>query len=79
MMALVSVRIDDALLREMKAKANALHLSQTDYIRKAIALMNSEMEKSHRKKRLMRASLRVRKNSAKVNAEFDRISDDSKD
>lgn len=79
MMSLVSVRIDEALLKKMKTQAELLHLSQTDYIRKAIELMNQKMEKLHRRKRLMGVSLRARKSSMKINAEFSEIEHDIKD
>jgi Arc/MetJ-type ribon-helix-helix transcriptional regulator len=73
MTSLVSIRLNDELLQKMKAKAHVLHLSQTDYIRKAIELMNDETEKRERTKRLQHASLRVRKESMKINTEFSDI------
>jgi hypothetical protein len=76
MTSLISVRVNDALLKETKANAYRLHLSQTDYIRKAIELMNNEARKYERKKRLQEASLRVRKESMKINAEFSEIEND---
>jgi Arc/MetJ-type ribon-helix-helix transcriptional regulator len=76
MTSLVSIRVNDKLLQAMKANAHRLHLSQTDYIRKAIERMNSETERQERKKRLKNASLRVRKESMKVNAEFTEIEHD---
>ncbi len=78
MTSLVSIRINDALLQAMKANAHRLHLSQTDYIRKAIEHMNSETEKQERKNRLKNASLRVRKESMKINTEFGAIEHDPK-
>ena len=76
MTSLVSIRINDNLLQSMKTNAHRLHLSQTDYVRKAIELMNRETERRERKKRLENASLRVRKESMKINAEFSEIEDD---
>ncbi len=76
MTSLVSVRINEELLQAMKANAHQLHLSQTEYIRKAIELMNDETQRRERKKRLKNASLLVRKESMKVNAEFSEIEDD---
>ncbi len=76
MRSLVSVRLNDELLHEMKNHALLLHLSQTDYIRKAIELMNAEARKNEREQRLKQASLRVRKESMKVNAEFSEIEHD---
>lgn len=76
MSSLVSVRIDDHLLKSMRAHAHQLHLSQTEYIRKAIQLLNQEIEKQARQERLKQASLKVRKQSMQVNAEFDEIEHD---
>lgn len=76
MKSLVSIRINDTLLQAMKANAHRLHLSQTDYIRKAIEHMNSETERRERKMRLKNASLRVRKESMKINVEFSEIEHD---
>lgn len=76
MSALVSFRINDELLQAMKANAQQLHLSQTDYIRQAIEHMNNEIEKQERKKRLQNASLKVRTDSMAINAEFDEIEHD---
>ena len=73
MTSLVTIRMNDKLLRTMKANAHHLQLSQTDYIRKAIEQMNNQIEQQKRQKRLTQASLRVRKNSMAVNAEFSGI------
>ncbi len=77
MSSLISIRVNDELLKAMKSNAHALHLSQTDYIRKAIEHMNKETERRNRIKRLKNASLRVRKESMKVNSEFSDIEHDS--
>ena len=79
MTALVSLRLNESLLKEMKAKAQLLHLSQTEYIRKAIQLLNNETEKQERRKRLKQASLRVRKESMEINQEFSEIDHDPQD
>lgn len=76
MTALVSIRMDDELLQELKGKAELLHVSQTDYIRRAIRYMNKHIEKRERKKRIQRASLLCREESMKVNAEFSEIEHD---
>ncbi len=76
MASLVSIRLDDQLFQEMKAKANILHLSQTDYIRKAIEHMNNEIKMRERSQRLKQASLSVREESMKINAEFSEIDHD---
>ena len=78
MTALISIRLSEDLLQIMKAHAHTLHLSKTDYIRKTIELMNQEIEKGEREKRLKDASLRVRKESMMINAEFSEIEHDPK-
>jgi len=72
-MSLVSIRLADNLLDEVKIRAQALHMSQTEYIRKAIEHMNEEVLRHERKKKLTQASLKVRNQSMLVNAEFSRI------
>jgi len=76
MTASVSIRLNDELFREMRSKAHVLHLSQTDYIRAAIERMNDRTARQERKQRLKRASLRVRGESMKINAEFGEIDHD---
>ena len=76
MKSLVSIRIGDRLLQAMQTNAHLLHLSQTDYIRMAIEQMNSETERQARVKRLKSASLRVRKESMKINTEFGEVEHD---
>lgn len=76
MTSLVSIRIDSKLLLTMKANAHLLEVSQTDYIRRAIELMNKKIEKEEKSKQLQAASLRVRGESMKINAEFGEFEDD---
>lgn len=76
MTALVSVRLNDKLLRAMQANAHLLHLTQTEYIRRAIESLNHEIEHEVRNAKLKNASLKVRKSSMQVNAEFGEIDHD---
>jgi len=76
MSALVSVRLNDELFKDLKNKAGILHLSQTEYIRQAIERMNTKTEQELRSKRLAKASLRVRSESMKINKEFSEVEDD---
>ncbi len=66
----VSMRLPDALLREMDKRAAELDIPRTEYIRRAILAMNSAIEDAKRRDRLKRASLKVRSESMRVNAEF---------
>ena len=75
-MSTISLRLPDDLMRETKSHAVALHLSQTEYIRNAIEHMNAEITRQQQKQRLIKASLRVRKESMRINAEFSRIEHD---
>lgn len=75
-MPLISIRLAYTLLIELKNRANLLHLSQTEYIRKAIEHMNEEVSKQEHKQRLIDASLRVRDESMAVNNDFSRIKHD---
>lgn len=76
MASLISIRLNDDIFHEMKKKALLLHVSQTDYIRKAIEHLNHEIEKKERRSKLQQASLRVREESMRVNAEFNEIEHD---
>ncbi|EKD78097.1 MAG: hypothetical protein ACD_42C00043G0003 [uncultured bacterium] len=78
MTSLISIRLDENLLRSTKNKARLLHLSQTEYIRRAIEQMNKKTEQLARRRRLKHASLRVRKESLKINTEFDDVEYDPK-
>lgn len=66
----VSMRLPEALLRELDKRATELDIPRTEYIRRAILAMNRALEDAKRRDRLRRASLKVRAESMKVNAEF---------
>ena len=51
-------------------------MPRAEYIRRALERMNDEAEKKERAERMARASLKVRKESMRVNAEFARIERD---
>ena len=76
MTCLVSIRLNDQLFHQLVLHAQALHLSRTEYIKKAIERMNDEAEKMARELRLKQSSLRVRADSMRVNAEFDEVDHD---
>ena len=79
-MSLISIRLPEKLLLEVDAKAQQCKIPQTAVVfRRAIVHMNQEVKNSERRKRLMKASLRVREESMRVNAEFSRIEHDTKD
>lgn len=78
-MPVISIRLSNKLLDEVNMKAQALHISRAEYIRRAIERMNNESLDQERKQQLIHASLRVRNQSMEVNAEFSQIENDPKD
>ncbi len=70
-MTTLSVRLPDALAKEVDAKAKLLHVPRAEYVRLAISRMNREVTAEERRKRLRALSERVREESMRVCAEFD--------
>lgn len=77
-MNVISIRLPDALLHDLDGSAQILHVPRTVYIRKAIEHMNQEVLSNERKQKLIKASLRVRKESMRINKEFSEIEHDPK-
>jgi metal-responsive CopG/Arc/MetJ family transcriptional regulator len=77
-MSVISIRLPEELLGEIDAFAHLLHIPRPKYIRKVIENMNEAVLLQERKDRLIQASLRVRKESMKINAEFEQIENDPK-
>jgi predicted transcriptional regulator len=76
-MTTVSLRLPDDLLKEAESGAKVLRIPRAEYIRRAIAAMNSEMLAQKRREHLIKTSQRVSSESMKVNAEFDAIEGDA--
>jgi predicted transcriptional regulator len=74
-MTTLSLRLPDDLLHEVDTFAEQLHIPRAAYVRKALEQMNAAVAAQRRRTRLMEASLRVRSESMRVNAEFSRIED----
>ena len=70
-MAAISLKLPDRLLSMSDECATALKLSRAEYIRRALEGMNHETRAEMRAGRLRAASLRVRRESMRINAEFD--------
>jgi len=66
----ISMRLPDELMRELDKRAAELDMPRTEYIRRAIRAMNFAIDDVKRRERLQRASLKVRAESMKVNAQF---------
>lgn len=77
-MASVTLRLPDTIVHTVDLNARGLHISRSEYIKKAILEMNHDVEKDHLKERLAKASHRVREESMKINAEFEAIESDPK-
>jgi predicted transcriptional regulator len=74
-MTTLSLRLPDDLLHEVDASAEHLHIPRAVYVRKALEQMNAAVAAQRSRARLMEASLKVRVESMRVNAEFDEIED----
>jgi metal-responsive CopG/Arc/MetJ family transcriptional regulator len=72
----ISLRLPNAAINETDKFAHKLNLSRTEYIRKAIILMNQQMKYTEKNQRMLDASLRTRKESMLVNKEFSEIEHD---
>ena len=70
MMNTVSMRLPPYLLQEADRRAAELKMNRAEYIRHAVVAMNRAVEEEQRKTRLRSASLKVRSESMKVNAQF---------
>ena len=75
-MSTISITLPDNLLKTSTKFAESLNLSRAAYIRRSIERMNRETERRLRAERMMRASLKVRKESMNVNAEFASVEHD---
>jgi metal-responsive CopG/Arc/MetJ family transcriptional regulator len=72
----ISLKLPENLLETSERCAKALGIPRAEYIRRAIDRMNREAEASARAERMARASHRVRRQSMRVNAEFEAIERD---
>lgn len=69
-MSTISLRLPDDLLEEMDKNAKTLSIPRAEYIRRAVEALNGRLLERRRRDKLLKASLRVRKESMKINAEF---------
>ncbi len=74
-MATVSLRLPDDLVKEADRRARELRIPRAEYIRRAIAALNTQLVATQRRQRMMEASRRVRAESMRVNADFAVIED----
>lgn len=75
-MGTISIRLNDDILEHTKSQAVALDIPRAEYIRRAIVAMNTAVARDLRRKKIMEASKRVRRESMRINSEFAAIEDD---
>ena len=75
-MKAVLLKLPNDLVEAGDTCADSLGVSRAEYIRRAIDRMNRETARAQRARELMKASKKVRAESARVNAEFDVIEGD---
>jgi metal-responsive CopG/Arc/MetJ family transcriptional regulator len=71
----ITVRLPDDLFKELDDQSKKLKVSRALYVRKALEHLNQEINAQNRRERLKKVSLKVRRESMKVNAEFSGIED----
>jgi predicted transcriptional regulator len=69
-MTTVTIRIPDDVVHSIDSCANHLHLTRSEYIKRAILAMNKMLSDETRAQKLRSASQKVRQESMVVNAEF---------
>ncbi|MFN7096956.1 MAG: ribbon-helix-helix protein, CopG family [Gammaproteobacteria bacterium] len=75
-MTVITLRLSDKLLHQVDKQTKNLHISRAEYIRTAIEKMNNAVIAETQRQRLQKISLKVRKESLKVNREFSEFEDD---
>ncbi|MHB8893978.1 MAG: ribbon-helix-helix protein, CopG family [Candidatus Geothermincolia bacterium] len=72
-MSTLTVRLPDQLMHAVEEMSKSQNLSRAAYVRKALESMNKEALATRRAEGLAKASLRVRDESMKINAEFEAV------
>lgn len=75
-MTTISLKLPDDVLDTSREIAEQLQVSRAEYIRRAIVRMNEDMTARARARRLAHASRKVRRESMRINAEFEAIERD---
>ena len=78
-MTTVTIRISDDVVHSIDSCANHLHLTRSEYIKRAILAMNKMLVDESRAQKLRSASQKVRQESMIINAEFSAVEYDPKD
>lgn len=77
-MSTVTLRLPDKLIEEANLRAQHLHITRNEYIKKAVENLNKEIRDLEKRKHLIAISKKVRAESMKVNTEFEMIDYDLK-
>jgi predicted transcriptional regulator len=77
-MSALTIRLPDKVVNEVDQRAQKLHISRSEYIRKSIETMNKSIYEKERSEKLAKISKRVREESMIVNSEFSETEYDSK-
>lgn len=75
-MGIITLRLPDNIVQKLDTNAHILHMSRSEYIKKAISTLNHNIQEHERKRRLQAASKLVRQESMEINAEFAAIEHD---
>lgn len=75
-MKAISLKLPDDIVSRSDEYAETLRISRAEYIRRAIEHMNKQTGEHIRAERMKKASWKVRKESMRINAEFDAIEED---
>lgn len=69
-MSTISVRLSEEVMKELEKGSALLHLSKGEFVRRAITNLSQELKRMEHIDQLKKASLRVRQESMRVNADF---------
>lgn len=75
-MTVITLRLSEEVLVEMNSNAKLLDMTRADYLREAINRFNRSTRKKWEREILQNASLKVRADSMRINAEFSLIEGD---
>ncbi len=75
-MSALTIRLPDKVMNEVHKRAQKLHITRSEYIRKSIESMNKRMQEEESRANLIETSKRVRKESMIINSEFSKADHD---
>lgn len=75
-MKAISLKLPDEIVYRSDEYAKTLSISRAEYVRRALEHMNKETGDILRAERMKKASMKVRKESMRINAEFEAVERD---